>query len=1198
MTDKTKDELIKELQKLHQEYDSLKTSYEIDISEFKQAEEALSRQKDALLKFNNFSIGLSKLTLEDNLEAFIATKLKEITGARVATFSEYNPANRTITVKHIEIEPGLLEKVVSQLGQQVSSIRSEVSDEMYREMTTEIVGTRRTLFEASFGAIPRPVGAAVQALLKVDRFIGLAFIVEGKLYGTLLLAMGKNQPDPPIEILENFIYLAAVFLRRKQAEELLKENMERLNEAQKLAHIGVWDWKPDTDTVTWTNELYLIAGLDPTLPAPTYKEHSNLYTPESWELLKTRVEKAMETGESYQLELELIRPNGDTRYVNAFGGAKYDSKGQVIGLFGTVQDITERKHLKESLHESEMKLKTLFEELPIGVSILDAERNVAFVNPAIERILNMTKDGFIRGDYKNRKYLRADGTQMPEEEYASVRAIREQRVVHDVETGVLMEDGHVIWTNVNAAPVAFPDWKVVIITTDITERKMDEDAFRESEEKYRMLIESIDEGVGIVDREENFIYANSALEKIFNVDNEGLVGTSLKQFLSPENLELLLQKTYERRGKIGGTYEIEIILSGGAKKLIVITAAPRLGKNGEYLGTFATFRDITELRIARKELIESEKKYRELFEANADGLTVFLIQPEPDSQPTIIDLNENAAKMMGYTKEEMLNTIPYYYEIGLTKGKIEKRKKDIQTKGFTNFETIIRHKDGHNLTFEFNVKLINYNNQPCIMNIARDITKRKQIEELLRESENKYKSLIDNIPDIIFTIDLKGKISFISRRTKEILGYENAETLNMSIFNFIPEEDHQRAMENLQKGMKGEKIRHFQTPMIAKSGERLFFECSFSRIFKDGVVVGAQGTAVDITERKRTEETLRENETSYRELFNNIRSGVAIYEVKDNGNDFIFKDFNRAAERIDGDRKENIIGKSIYEARPGIKKFGLLEVFRRVLTTGVPEHFLSRFYSDEKLHVWYNNFVYRLSTSEIVAVYDDITESKQAEEELIKSNNLLKDLYMHQTDIRENERALISREIHDELGQSMTALKLDLNRMYIYVNTNPEAVMQLNSMIKLVSDTIKDVQRISSDLRPGILDDLGLVPAIEWYCEEFEKRTGIKCSQKLENSDYRDSQTNLTLFRALQETLTNVIRHAKASSVNVKLQLTQKGAILTIKDNGIGTPEEKIESHKSLGLISIRERVRQLNGKLDISSKKGDGTKLTIFIPT
>jgi two-component system sensor histidine kinase UhpB len=179
----------------------------------------------------------------------------------------------------------------------------------------------------------------------------------------------------------------------------------------------------------------------------------------------------------------------------------------------------------------------------------------------------------------------------------------------------------------------------------------------------------------------------------------------------------------------------------------------------------------------------------------------------------------------------------------------------------------------------------------------------------------------------------------------------------------------------------------------------------------------------------------------------------------------------------------------------------------------------------------------------------------------------------------------------------MTALKLDLSRMLKYIDTNPEAVTKLESMIGLVSDTIKDVQRISSDLRPGILDELGLVSAIEWYCDEFEKRTGIKCILKLEDSDYSDSQINLVFFRVLQETLTNVIRHAKASSVRIKLNQLKKGATMTIQDDGIGIPAEMLGSSKSLGLISMRERVKQFNGTIDISSKKDNGTKLIIFIP-
>ncbi len=169
--------------------------------------------------------------------------------------------------------------------------------------------------------------------------------------------------------------------------------------------------------------------------------------------------------------------------------------------------------------------------------------------------------------------------------------------------------------------------------------------------------------------------------------------------------------------------------------------------------------------------------------------------------------------------------------------------------------------------------------------------------------------------------------------------------------------------------------------------------------------------------------------------------------------------------------------------------------------------------------------------------------------------------------------------------------------MNSYIDDNPEAVKKLKSMIELVSGTIMDVQRISSDLRPGILDELGLVSAIEWYCDEFEKRSGIKCNLKLDNSDYSDSQINLVFFRVLQETLTNVLRHAKASSVNIILHKSDRGITMSVKDNGIGITKEQIESYRSLGLIGMRERVKQFNGTIDISSKTDKGTKLVIFIP-
>lgn len=158
----------------------------------------------------------------------------------------------------------------------------------------------------------------------------------------------------------------------------------------------------------------------------------------------------------------------------------------------------------------------------------------------------------------------------------------------------------------------------------------------------------------------------------------------------------------------------------------------------------------------------------------------------------------------------------------------------------------------------------------------------------------------------------------------------------------------------------------------------------------DGRIRKYLGVVIDITERKQMEKELRESETRYRELFNNSSSGIAIFDVIGNGNDFIFKDFNRTAERLDADRKADLIGKSIFEVRPGIERFGLLEVFRRVWTTGQPESHPASLYQDERHKAWYENSVYRLPSGEIVAVFDDVTQFIRAEETLLKNEILLR----------------------------------------------------------------------------------------------------------------------------------------------------------------------------------------------------------------
>jgi PAS domain S-box-containing protein len=244
------------------------------------------------------------------------------------------------------------------------------------------------------------------------------------------------------------------------------------------------------------------------------------------------------------------------------------------------------------------------------------------------------------------------------------------------------------------------------------------------------------------------------------------------------------------------------------------------------------------------------------------------------------------------------------------------------------------------------------------------------------------------------------------------------------------------------------------------------------------------------------------------------------------------------------------------------------------------------------------------SARECVGVMFNVTSRREAEEDLRRSQRQLSDLSAHVEWAREEERRTISREIHDELGQALTALKMDLALVSSRVRNGgggitPEALQErLRGMSQLTEDTIERVRRLARELRPGVLDDLGLEAAIEWQAQEFETRTGIACRVHSRLGDLKLPRPLATaFFRTFQESLTNVARHAGARQVEVGLH--QKGNRLTLEvsDDGRGITEEAVAGAKSLGLVGMRERARRLGGQFAISGSRGQGTTVTLSVP-
>ncbi|MGD8471264.1 MAG: histidine kinase [Desulfobacteraceae bacterium] len=227
------------------------------------------------------------------------------------------------------------------------------------------------------------------------------------------------------------------------------------------------------------------------------------------------------------------------------------------------------------------------------------------------------------------------------------------------------------------------------------------------------------------------------------------------------------------------------------------------------------------------------------------------------------------------------------------------------------------------------------------------------------------------------------------------------------------------------------------------------------------------------------------------------------------------------------------------------------------------------------------------------------TERERAEMELKRSQELFRSLSAHLQEVREDERTRIARRIHDDLGQALTALKIDLSWLNKKLASDQDPVREkLQSMDTLINETIETVHNVSEDLRPGILDDFGLSAAIEWQAEEFQKRTGMECKTSLAPDEITLSKEKSTnLFRILQESLTNVIRHADATKVEINLNEKDGMLLLEIADNGKGISKAAITNPKSFGLIGIRERVHSLGGEVNIAGTPMEGTRLTVKMP-
>ena len=493
-----------------------------------------------------------------------------------------------------------------------------------------------------------------------------------------------------------------------------------------------------------------------------------------------------------------------------------------------------------------------------------------------------------------------------------------------------------------------------------------------------------------------------------------------------------------------------------------------------------------------------------------------------------------------------------------------------------------------------------------------DMKAGKAFEDVLRRSDETYRVLFEKNPYPLWMYDAETlHILAMNEAAMRKYGYAPDELPRLTFADLHVPEDVpdllQHASSPHPELVHAGVWRHRQ-----KNGTIIDAEIFSQEILVDGTRARLV-LAIDVTERRRAEEALRRSEYLYRTVASNIPSGaVALFDRELR---YIVADGAGVLDAA-GVPKEAAAGKTIREGLPA-ETWALLEPLCRAALDGRPA-------SAEVPSRGRTYFVYTLpvpgevggiSMGMVMAI--DITARKGVEDEVRRMNEdlerrvaertaqlevayrHLQALSAHLQSVREQEQARIAQEIHDELGQALTGLKFELSRLAQQLRGLPGGVSdKATALGTVVDETIHNVRRISSELRPAILDDLGLVAALEWHAEEFEKRTGIACTLKAPRQPFEvGPDLRIALFRICQEALTNVARHARATAAGIVLARTRDHVVLEVRDDGTGIPQAALTNAKSLGLLGMRERARAFGGDVAIQRAPGAGTLVRVNIP-
>ena len=627
-----------------------------------------------------------------------------------------------------------------------------------------------------------------------------------------------------------------------------------------------------------------------------------------------------------------------------------------------------------------------------------------------------------------------------------------------------------------------------------------------------------------------------------------------------------------------------------------VRSFPVIGGNEELEGVVKVSRDITRQKKAEQAFAASEEKYRLLFHSAPVGICFY------DETGRILECNPSCESITGTPREgliglNLLKTARDADFVNAVAGSLAGHK--------THYAGDYVSVTGRRKSFLKVDFAPLYNPAGALIGgvaVGEDVLEQVVAEKAMRASEEKYRQLFEGLPIGLFHTTLDGRLIDLNQAALRIMhcpGKGALEGLDTRRSYFNPRDGERLRSRLREKGY----VENFETRFVRGDDSIIWVNISARAIYgTGGDIIAIEGSFQDITMRKDNENRLEESEARFRGLAERSSDIIVLF---DKACKPVF--WSPSSEQILGYSREALMSMRGDEFMTPVQYTRIRGYMAGIFKSGQTQNFelpMIRKDGSETIIEWTATPVHNgMEVTGIQFIGRDITLRKKAEAALRKSHEELRSLSKHLESAREQERMTIAREVHDDLGQALTAIKFDLAWLKRKMgSTDPEQMEEkIDMSIQMTNAAVQSVKQIASRLRPELLNDLGLEAAMEWYMDDFRKRTGIATQLKIDLGPLADGDIPndlcISVFRVFQEALTNVARHSGATKLFVNFKYVGGGLQLWVHDNGQGIDQEAVNTTESFGLVGIRERINALDGEMQITGGPGEGTTLEIKLP-